>query len=1232
MPIPVPDDAVPYAPPASDSGSRETAVKPAAKPPRSGFTAPEEAEFKHQTQDQFIPAPLAYLMNVDPFQFNAVRNSPVGTAYDYVNRQGKKVTDWMDRHPYYTALASLLIPGGEVGELGEAGEAVVKPAAKSVLEAMTGPTARRWLENLGLRHEGTLQAVEKAGPKIAQKALGAGSVVASVKGSQLAQEGAHALFPNHPMVAEGAGLVAGLGVPMGIEAYGVPKAESMFGGEGTLRPEMEAASAKARDRFTKATQSADEAARRETESQQDKAVGAGQRAQDKAEAARTKFVEKATDERQTALDKQREDAAKVTFGKAEAEHAQRQAAAAEEEQIKTDEQAARDKHATKYRKEAAKDAIQQEVDEANQDRKGKPVFDNTMPSGPLRSLRDRIFRRATKAPVTAYRENWRSERDQAIPDTIKDERPTNYDPLIRKMDEEQNEQRDEQGNVIAPEWKNRPVNPKVRGFFDRVRSLVAPTDADVLAAQGKSPQEVRNFLAQAEKEAAVDRTRAYDPAEQAQYDSMVGHRFEPKTPEQAHAKILERRYALSPARWEIEQAHAAHPPASIRDLLKVQREAKGLILRERDPTNQVAIEAINDGIDDNIKAHVDSLPPERAGEANLQRLQELNEEYFNHRNNFTPALERRLNQFERPVDASNVLLTQHPQAALELIQHSKLAADDGFGTRMELRDQIAANVKENGPQWINNVDQKILDELFPETSDLRNKDSWIRNDKNIKAAAAAIEANPRLKQSFLNDVMQDVGDRNRRLADITVKLARRDAHLLGPALERQLKFRIRSAEEAPPDVLIRERVGSNAELAARKASEFIAGAEQTHALQQQPPIPDTVENQLKQQPPEIQNPDLARQQAEAAYPQQTTAREQAAAAREEPRLAPPGGVQGLPDTRDNLQRRLDPSGGGGGSPEPMTRQEALESGAAVQNFQRGYKERQFFTRWKNRAGIWALVDIAMPMMSRFSGFALTGFGAFTGLVPGEMMYRGLREAMAKDPILAQDVEHILRNPTPYLSRPNALTRAIGRSIIAEGLAKTQVDQEILDEYERGASLSRAVEKYSVNAASATSGSREEAVKGNRHPEIWGTPTPLFPTPSPSPGPGVSAADRMRSENVAPSRSSADSAQKLAMNVSKPTSPVDVSRDLASGRHSVDEVRKTLQFHNDPKATDVLAGMPLTDAMMATELASPEERPMLMQVLQTRLRQELPQVKNKTTQANLTKRMKQLQSMGETAVA
>jgi hypothetical protein len=431
---------------------------------------------------------------------------------------------------------------------------------------------------------------------------------------------------------------------------------------------------------------------------------------------------------------------------------------------------------------------------------------------------------------------------------------------------------------------------------------------------------------------------------------------------------------------------------------------------------------------------------------------------------------------------------------------------------------------------------------------------------------------------------------DRRMAQVDVDQANRDIKLWSPAMQARLQAKMRAARAAG------EHFGIGPQMEAKAATEFFANAAQEVEPPQLKPVPVPLHQPVDQQ--------LAQ--------------------------------SGLQD------------------PEEAAKAAAGDvHTAAVQSLGSGYKPSKIFSYWKRKIPIWGGVVLGMELMGRFSGYASVGLTMAGALGLRELFYAGVRESLRDNPAKMEATLNQLSQPNKLFAElrnqgrsfvagtkappvSNELVTAMARAGFAVGLAQMNASQKERDDF---AQQQRYTEQF--GQAGAATGARErgapaERAEGLLTPTVPNAlPTPTVPNelPTPSgPGPGVSAADRMRSENVAPSRSSADSAQKLAMNVSKPTNPVDVSRDLASGRHSVDEVRKTLQFHNDPKATDVLAGMPLTDAMMATELASPEERPMLMQVLQMRLRQELPQVKNKTTQANLTKRMKQLQSMGETAVA
>lgn len=129
----------------------------------------------------------------------------------------------------------------------------------------------------------------------------------------------------------------------------------------------------------------------------------------------------------------------------------------------------------------------------------------------------------------------------------------------------------------------------------------------------------------------------------------------------------------------------------------------------------------------------------------------------------------------------------------------------------------------------------------------------------------------------------------------------------------------------------------------------------------------------------------------------------------------------------------------------------------------------------------------------------------------------------------------------------------------------------------------------------------------------------------SPGPAAQALDTSRAEALAPTPSASDRAMDVTTELRKGKTP-EVSKDLNRGRLSLDETNKLIQQASNTDPAAMVQGLPLTEVMDAIEQASPDERKMLMPLVEQRLRKELPQEKNKTLQMKLAQRFQRLQSM------
>ena len=138
------------------------------------------------------------------------------------------------------------------------------------------------------------------------------------------------------------------------------------------------------------------------------------------------------------------------------------------------------------------------------------------------------------------------------------------------------------------------------------------------------------------------------------------------------------------------------------------------------------------------------------------------------------------------------------------------------------------------------------------------------------------------------------------------------------------------------------------------------------------------------------------------------------------------------------------------------------------------------------------------------------------------------------------------------------------------------------------------------------------------PGDFGTLTPAVP----GVGPGVKSLQQQRFRDIAPVPSAADTAEKVSSAAASGKTP-DITRELARGNVSIDEMKQTLQNVSNPDLGKMLDQVSLPDALSALELASPEERQMLMPLIEQRIRAEMPKIPNQTMQAKLAQRYQQL---------
>lgn len=129
---------------------------------------------------------------------------------------------------------------------------------------------------------------------------------------------------------------------------------------------------------------------------------------------------------------------------------------------------------------------------------------------------------------------------------------------------------------------------------------------------------------------------------------------------------------------------------------------------------------------------------------------------------------------------------------------------------------------------------------------------------------------------------------------------------------------------------------------------------------------------------------------------------------------------------------------------------------------------------------------------------------------------------------------------------------------------------------------------------------------------------------PETGPGVESLEKSRADAIAPTPSAAARATDVMKDLSKDKSP-DVSHDLNRGRLSLEEVNKILKTGSKTDAMAMLDHVPLSEAMDSLEVAGPDERKMLVPLVQQKMMQQFKGGQfNKTLAANLAKRFQAVQ--------
>jgi hypothetical protein len=258
--------------------------------------------------------------------------------------------------------------------------------------------------------------------------------------------------------------------------------------------------------------------------------------------------------------------------------------------------------------------------------------------------------------------------------------------------------------------------------------------------------------------------------------------------------------------------------------------------------------------------------------------------------------------------------------------------------------------------------------------------------------------------------------------------------------------------------------------------------------------------------------------------------------------------------------------------------------AAIKAIQGGYSPTSMWSRMKRRAEIWGMITIGMEAtMGRTSGYAGAGLGA-AGLVGArELMVKAFRNSLT-DPAAARAYYRAMLSP----GAPGAF------DVIAGQIAKSSLSD---------------ITSQGVKGATGVS------LEGEKPPEQ---------TP-PKVGPGVKSLDTSRAETIAPTASATKRAKEVIADLGKGKNP-DVHQDLQRGRLSLDETNKILKHGAKSNASALLDHVDLSDAVDAAEVANPEERKMLIPLVEAKMRQSFQGGKfNKTLAAPLARRLQTLKA-------
>ena len=331
-------------------------------------------------------------------------------------------------------------------------------------------------------------------------------------------------------------------------------------------------------------------------------------------------------------------------------------------------------------------------------------------------------------------------------------------------------------------------------------------------------------------------------------------------------------------------------------------------------------------------------------------------------------------------------------------------------------------------------------------------------------------------------------------------------------------------------------------------------------------------------------------------------------------------LAGTPKPRPEEAARFDPN-----FLQGIQQRQALESQLGIQRLMELYEESKRksagfgqYMRFRMRWGLATVISaLALQHGVPAMGLTLAGMVGMEGLMVG--FRRNILKYIADNPEAARSVAEMVRNPSALKNFKGLswiLTERGMQGFIAQ-LAKGGAG--VLT----GWDITQPQQTPSVSPSPAAASSPAAPGPMSRMtnflaPDAEAAELP----PSRQSQSAMKALETSRSRAIAPIASAADAAHDVTQRVSKGQTP-DVTNELRRGNLSSDEIKRILQHTSDADVTSLVDNVPLLDVMSAAEVATPQEKDMLIPLIRRRLQAELQQIPNKTLQMKLTQRFQRL---------